>query len=258
MRGRRRRDEHTSVVQAELLTDGRADRRIQSRWTARPDVGSGRCLLLRGSPCATRGRCIAPWRDARASARAARWSSMPSRSFSHTRGTARKTVGRHSRQVLGHGGEAAGEPRLASDGDRQEVAHHSLGDVAERQERQQSFALADVVDRGDLAQRPHDVGMAQHRPLRGSRRAARVHDRGDVLSLHVVGSLADAIGVPIPSVGAERPAGQSKEMTKESPGAASPIGEDDPLQSRQLVAHFENLAELGVAVDEADARRPSG
>ena len=64
------------------------------------------------------------------------------------------------RQVLGDRGEAAGEPGLAGHGYRHEVAHHPLGDVAERQERQEAVALADVVDRGDVAQRPHDVRVS--------------------------------------------------------------------------------------------------
>jgi len=90
---------------------------------------------------------------------------MVSRSFSHNRGTARNTVGPTCREVLGDGGKVAGKPGLTGDRDRQEVAHHPLGYVAERQKRQEAVALADVVDRSDLAQRPHDVRVAEHGPF---------------------------------------------------------------------------------------------
>ena len=46
-------------------------------------------------------------------------------------------------QVLGDRRQAAGEPCLAGHGDGQEEAHHPLGDMAERQEGEQSLPLAD-------------------------------------------------------------------------------------------------------------------
>ncbi len=84
-------------------------------------------------------------------------------------------------QVLGHGGQAPGEPRLTSDGDGGEFAHAPLGDVTEGQKRQEPLAGRQVDQGGGAADRPHDVGVRQHRRLGGPRGAARVDERGRLL-----------------------------------------------------------------------------
>ena len=70
-------------------------------------------------------------------------------------------------EVLGDGCQAAREPRLAPNGDGEEVADHPLGNVAEREERQEPLSFADVDHGRRAADRPHDVGVAHHTPLGG-------------------------------------------------------------------------------------------
>ena len=106
-------------------------------------------------------------------------------------------------EVLGDRRETAGEPGIATDGDREEVADHPLGDVAQRQEGQEPFSLADVHHGRGAAERPHDVGMADHHPFGRPGRAARVHERRQLVGRDRVRPGVEHTGLSLQPSGAD-------------------------------------------------------
>ena len=122
--------------------------------------------------------------------------------------------------------------------------------MAEGQERQEPLALAEAVGGGNAAQRPHDVGVADHGPLGRAARAARIDDGGQVLGPDQAGPFVHRVGVAGEPVGTQAP--QLVDADDEAVGGPpGPVGQDHPLQGGQLVADLEHLAQLGVGVDEA-------
>ena len=88
------------------------------------------------------------------------------------------------RAVLGHRGEAAGEPGLAARDDLADVADAALGDVRQGQERQETVARPHADHPHDGADGLGHVLVRDHRPLGGAGGPARVDQRRDRIRAH--------------------------------------------------------------------------
>ena len=123
----------------------------------------------------------------------------------------------------------------------------------QRQEREEALALVDV-DVGDgRAQRPHDVGVADHRPLRGAGRAARVHERGQLIRFDRAAPLVEQARFP------DEPGRTDRAQLRESDDerVVEPVGvveDDHPVELRQPVADLEDPSQQLVVLDEARPR----
>ena len=109
-------------------------------------------------------------------------------SFSHTRGTAKNTVGRQSRR------SSATVERLRANHVSAPTATaaksliiRSAMWLSGRNERSRSRSPISTNDDRAL-DRPHDVGVADHRALGRAGRAARVDERGELLGRHRAGA----------------------------------------------------------------------
>ena len=158
-------------------------------------------------------------------------------------------------QVLGDRRQAAREPRLPADGDGGEVAHHALGDVRQRQEREEALALADVR-RTTTALRIVHMMLAWLIivPFGRAGRAARVDERGQLLGLDRVRPLVEQVGLAVQAGRADR--AQLREADDER--VVEPVvvlEDDDAVELRAARSRTSRIraSEL-VVLDEADAR----
>ena len=105
-------------------------------------------------------------------------------------------------EVVGHRGQALGEPGLAPGDDLAEVADHALGDVAERQVAEETV-LGDEADHGfERVDRPLEVAVGQHGAFGWAGGAAGVHEGRVVAGSDAVGATFDDVGFRLEPGGA--------------------------------------------------------
>ena len=244
-RGRARRED-AGPVEAQLVPQQGADRRCSpvGGVLARLPHPSGR------PPAGRRGRGSGPAARPAAAGACEPRARMDSWNFSQTRGTAKNRVGRQALEVVGHGAEAAGEPGLPAAGDLAEVADRPLGDVAERQEGEEPVGRAQVDERRQAPQRRHDVGVGDHRSLRRSCGAARVHEGGQGVRGDGVDHGVERPGFCGQHRGA-RPAQLVEVVHEPVVGPVQRGQDDDALEPREVRPPEQHLGQLVAVLHEA-------
>ena len=134
-------------------------------------------------------------------------------------------------QVLLHRRQALGEPGLAAGEHLAEVADGALGDVAEREERQEAVVGPDGHDPRDVVDVGGDVAVGEHHALGSPGGAGRVDDGGQVVEVdgvvavvehgRVLGQLVGGHGLEVVEV--------ADEVVVE---AVAPVEHEDPLEQR--------------------------
>ena len=187
-------------------------------------------------------------------ARTASWN------FSHTRGTAKKTVGWQSRR------SSATVARLRANhvspptamGAKSLIMRSAMW-LSGRNDRNRSPS-ADLDHRHGAADRPHDVGVGDHRALGRPGRAARVDEGGDLVGRHRAGPGLEQVGFALepgrarsratrskPTMyGSSMRRSSSKTTMRSSFGSLSLTAEDPP---EQVFVLDEAHSRVGVAED---------
>ena len=91
-------------------------------------------------------------------------------------------------------------------------------------------------------ERPHDVGVADHRALGRAGRAARVDERGQLPGQHRVGARVEQIRARARAARRRSARSCAKPSTNGSSRRSSFVEHDDPVELGQLVLHLEDPA----------------